>query len=168
MGRRRNIKTTFSHKYDEPERVPNDAIIREAVESIFEQKTYADPDGKRKAVDACLIRLQMTNKESNETDQIVKAEEAIDLLVQDDADDGLLGGWEEVVRRVQVAMDSGACRHVINPEDLPPGPVPAGNPIGKVSHGANNSTDQTLWRGRHRHAQHVDHPGPRGRPVGSC
>ena len=116
-----------------------DEIIREAVESIFEQKEYKDLDSKRKAVDACLVRLQVVNEEFKEIDQIIKAEEAIDLLVQDDEDDGLLGDLEEIVRRVQVAMDSGACRHVINPEDLPPGAVPAGNPTGKVFHGANNS-----------------------------
>ena len=61
------------------------------------------------------------------------------MLVQDEDDDGLLGDLGEIVRRVQVAMDSGACRHVINPEDLPPGAVPEGNPTGKVFHGANNS-----------------------------
>ena len=60
-------------------------------------------------------------------------------MVVEDEDDGLLGDLEEIVRRVQVAMDSGACRHVINPEDLPPGSVPSGNPTGKVFHGANNS-----------------------------
>ena len=40
----------------------SDEIIREAVESIFEQQKYEDPDGKRKAVAACLLRLQMVNK----------------------------------------------------------------------------------------------------------
>ena len=39
--------------------VPSSASI----ESIFEQKKYADPDGKRKAVDACLIRLQMAKED---------------------------------------------------------------------------------------------------------
>ena len=61
------------------------------------------------------------------------------MLVQDDEGDGLLRDLGGIVRRAQVAMDSGACRHVINPEDLPPGAVPAGNPTGKVFHGANNS-----------------------------
>jgi hypothetical protein len=115
-----------------------DDTIREAVESIFAEKEYEDPNGRRNAVDACLLRLQTINKEFKDLEDIVKAEEAIDLIVQED-DDGLLGELEEVVRRVQVAMDSGACRHVINPEDLPPGAVPAGNPDGKVFHGANNS-----------------------------
>ena len=115
-----------------------DENIREAVESIFAEKKFEDPNGRRDAVDACLLRLQTINKEFKDIEQIIKTEEAIDLIVEDD-DDGLLGELEEVVRRVQVAMDSGACRHVINPEDLPPGSVPAGNPDGKVFHGANNS-----------------------------
>ena len=96
-----------------------DEIIRDAVESIFEQKKYGNPEDTRQAVDDCLVRLQMLNRELKEIDKIVKDEEATDLLVQDE-DDGLLGDLEEIVRRVQVAMDTGACRHAINPEYLPP------------------------------------------------
>jgi hypothetical protein len=82
--------------------------------------------------------VDMIRAQFNNIDKIIKAEESIDLLVQDD-DGGLLGELEETVKRVQVAMDSGACRHVINPDDLPSGSTPAGNPTGKVFHGANNS-----------------------------
>ena len=60
-------------------------------------------------------------------------------IIEPDEDDTILtvDNWEDIM--VEVVLDSGACRHVINPEDLPPGSVPAGNPDGKVFHGANNS-----------------------------
>ena len=52
-------------------------------------------------------------------------------------DDMVLSAGEIV--KVKVAMDSGACDNVINPDDLPVGVVPSGNPTGKVFHGANSS-----------------------------
>jgi len=67
-----------------------DETIRGAVESIFAEKEYEDPNGRRNAVDACLLILQMINKEFKDIEDVVKAEEAIDLIVQED-DDGLLG-----------------------------------------------------------------------------
>ena len=40
--------------------------------------------------------------------------------------------------RVRVAADSGACDNVINPDELPEGAVPDGNPEGKHFSGASN------------------------------
>ncbi len=52
-------------------------------------------------------------------------------------DDSVLSA-EEVVN-ANVAMDSGACDNVTNPDDLPAGAVPSGNPTGEVFHGATSS-----------------------------
>ena len=55
-----------------------------------------------------------------------------------EAEDDLVLSAEEIVK-VKVAMGSGACDNVINPDDLPVGVVLSGNPSGTVFHGANSS-----------------------------
>ena len=40
---------------------------------------------------------------------------------------------EEEVVNVKVAMGSGACDNVINPDNMPAGAAPSGNPTGKMS-----------------------------------
>ena len=57
-------------------------------------------------------------------------------FIYDDEGENLIGALTVIVK---AAMDSGACASVINPEDLPAGVVPSGNPTGAVFHGANNS-----------------------------
>ena len=51
-------------------------------------------------------------------------------------DDGIMSAGGPV--RVHAAMDSGACAHVINPDDLPAGAEPSGDP-GRDFVGANDS-----------------------------
>ena len=60
------------------------------------------------------------------------------MVVDDDADDaGLLGAVTQV--RVRPAADSGACDHVINPDELPDDAVVVPNTSGKHFKGANDS-----------------------------
>ena len=58
------------------------------------------------------------------------------IYYDDDDLDAIMSADESV--RIRVAMDSGACANVINPEDLPAGAEPPGDP-GKDFVGANNS-----------------------------
>ena len=60
----------------------------------------------------------------------------VGVIYEEDEEHVLSAG--EVVK-VKVAMDSGACDNVINPDDLLAGVIPSGNPTGKVFHGANSS-----------------------------
>ena len=57
-------------------------------------------------------------------------------LIYDDQGEDLIGALTVIVK---AAMDSGACAGVINPDDLPAGVVPSGNPTGAVFHCAHNS-----------------------------
>ena len=60
------------------------------------------------------------------------------MMVEDDAgDSGLLGTITQV--RVRPAADSGACDHVINPDELPDDAVIVPNTTGKHFKGANDS-----------------------------
>ena len=58
-------------------------------------------------------------------------------LVYEDVDSSVLSA-EDVVR-VKAALDSGACRSCLGPDDLPAGVEPSGNPTGASFVGANNS-----------------------------
>ena len=58
-------------------------------------------------------------------------------LVYENVDCAVLSA-EDVVR-VKAALDSGACRSCLGPDDLPAGVEPSGNPSGASFVGANNS-----------------------------
>jgi hypothetical protein len=58
-------------------------------------------------------------------------------LVYEDLNSEILSA-EDVVR-VKSALDSGACRNCLGPDDLPAGVEPSGNPSGANFVGANNS-----------------------------
>ncbi len=60
------------------------------------------------------------------------------LGVTDGDDEDYVPSAGEVFN-VKVAMDSGACDNVINPDDLPAGVAPSSNRTGKVFHGASSS-----------------------------
>ena len=66
---------------------------------------------------------------------VIAADDRVGLIYDDQGED-LIGALTVIVK---AAMDSGACASVINPDDLPAGVVPSGNPTGAVFHGANNS-----------------------------
>ena len=100
----------------------SDEIIRDVVDSVhstIEQRNQA------------LTRLGLEIR--REQTELLKM-----VGVLTEAEDDLVLSAEEIVR-VKVAMDSGACDNVINPDDLPAGVIPSGNPSGKVFHGANSS-----------------------------
>ena len=65
--------------------------------------------------------------------RVVEAYERLDALYHDDGDEGVIASLTRVVK---CAMDSGACGSVIQPDILPSGVVPSGNPAGQVSRGA--------------------------------
>ena len=63
---------------------------------------------------------------------------SVNMMIEDDAgDSGLLGTVTQV--RVRPAADSGACDHVINPDELPDDAVIVPNTTGKHFKGANDS-----------------------------
>jgi hypothetical protein len=66
---------------------------------------------------------------------LIDNEDKVGLIYDDEGED-LINALTVVVK---AAMDSGACASVLNPEDLPAGVEPSGNPTGAVFHGANNS-----------------------------
>jgi hypothetical protein len=59
------------------------------------------------------------------------------MVVDDDGDEGVLGAVTQV--RVRPAADSGACDHVINPDELPDDAFVSPNTTGKHFKGANDS-----------------------------
>jgi len=59
------------------------------------------------------------------------------MVIDDDGDAGVLGAVTQV--RVRPAADSGACDHVINPDELPDDAVVSPNTSGKHFKGANDS-----------------------------
>ena len=67
--------------------------------------------------------------------ELVNNEGKVGLIYDDEGDD-MIAALTVVV---EAAMGSGACASVLNPEDLPAGVEPSGNPTGAVFHGANNS-----------------------------
>jgi len=67
--------------------------------------------------------------------KLLECDDRVGLIYDDEGDD-LIGALTVVVK---AAMDSGACASVLNPDDLPAGVVPSGNPSGAVFHGASNS-----------------------------
>jgi len=85
-----------------------------------------------------IIKRVINHDEQTEMSDIRKVVESDDRvgLIYDDEGDDLIGALTVVVK---AAMDSGACASVLNPDDLPAGVAPSGNPTGAVFHGANNS-----------------------------
>ena len=103
-------------------KVESDAVIREAVDAIGLQQGMSPEQ-----IGQALLRLGLTSG---------RGADAVGAIYFDDLDDCIMSAEEKV--RVKAAMDSGACAHVINPDDLPAGAEPSGDP-GKDFVGANNS-----------------------------
>ena len=101
-------------------------VLREVVHDI-----HAEKGSSAEQRDEALTRLGLEiRKEQTEMMKMVG--------VLTESDEDFVLSAEEVIK-VKVAMDSGACDNVINPDDLPAGVIPSGNPTGKVFHGANSS-----------------------------
>ena len=99
----------------------SDAIIRDAVNAIGRDKGMSPEQ-----IGQALLRLGMVSG---------LGASAVGAIYFDE-DECIMSAEDEV--RVRAAMDSGACAHVINPDDLPAGAEPSGDP-GKDFVGANNS-----------------------------
>ena len=100
----------------------SDSIIREAVDAIAREKGFIPEQ-----VGDALLRLGLASG---------LGADAISAIYFDNADDCIMSAEDQV--RVRSAMDSGACAHVINPDDLPAGAEPSGDP-GSSFVGANDS-----------------------------
>jgi len=100
----------------------SDEVIRDAVHAIGRDKGMS-----LEQIGQALLRLGMASG---------LGANAVGAIYFDDLDDCIMSAEDKV--RVRAAMDSGACAHVINPDDLPAGAEPPGDP-GKDFVGANNS-----------------------------
>ncbi len=100
----------------------SDAIIRDAVTAIGRDKGMSPEQ-----IGQALLRFGMVSG---------LGASAVGAIYVGDMGDCIMRAEGGV--RVRAAMDSGACAHVINPDDLPAGAEPSGDP-GKDFVGANNS-----------------------------
>ena len=82
--------------------------------------------------------MSAADQELQRVNEILVQEETRVGAIYEEEDDDFMGAAEES-RTVSCAIDSGAVDNVINPDELPAGVKPSGNPTGKRFTGANGS-----------------------------
>ena len=85
-------------------------------------------DEKDNGVDPVGDLMKEIMSEMNVIRKVINEDERVGVVYEGGGDD-MLGALTVTVK---VAMDSGACASTLNPDDLPAGVVPSGNPSGAV------------------------------------